>query len=236
MTKKKLNKKVIFTANLNGLSKADELKKITAYGQAVKDNTVLVPDILPVATELLSKVAIINTKIIAHTNLTKQLTSATEELNNLQQEVKNIVVDQWLPYVQENLSNDIEGAMELGFGVKGQSTTVETKGKADESHPVIIRIDMNVQLQHTLHIVNSETSLPTRPDDAEYLAVYRQIGGVAPIDIANLKEAGIAKRGKYASKFNAEDKGKSVFYILAYISKKTLEPLEMSPVYSAIIN
>jgi len=238
MTKKKLSKKVIYTANLNGLNEADELKKIIAYGHAAKDNAELVPDIKPEAAELLGKTTIIDNKVTEHTNLMNQMKSLTEEINNLQAEAKNIVVDQWLPYVQENLSDDIEGGKKLGFGVRGldNGTSPETIGKAAESHPVIIRIDMNVQLQHVLHIVNSETSKVKLPDDAEYLAVYRQIGGTPPIDIANMKEAGMAKRGKYASKFKAEDKGKIVYYILAYISKKTNEPLEMSPVYTAFVN
>ena len=73
MTKKKLSKKVIYTANLNGLNEADELKKITAYGQAAKENPELVPDIKPVATELLGKTTIIDNKVTEHTNLMNQM-------------------------------------------------------------------------------------------------------------------------------------------------------------------
>ena len=238
MTKKKLDKKVIYTANLGGLTEGDELLKITAYGQAVKDNPTLTTDIDPAATVLLAMTTAINAKFVERTNLMKQLKSLTEGINSQIDDARNIVLDNWLPFVQENHSDNIENGKKLGFGVKGQDngTAPETKGKATESHPVIIRIDMNVHLQHKLHFVNSETSKPKMPKDAMDIAIYSQIGGVMPNDTANMKYDGPSTDNKFVKKFSADDLGKTVFYIVVYIGRKSKQPQGMSPVYSAVIN
>ena len=172
------------------------------------------------------------------TEMIKALKSKTTEIETAQDVLKDIIINKWVLQVQEACGNNTKNIILLGFGLKGvdNGTSDEVVGMAVDSHPMISGIDTKVHLQQKLHIINNVTGGIKLPNDAKQINVYGQIDGIAPNNISTMINFGIARRGKYLHDFDVADIGKIVYYIVAYINKKTLKPMEMSPVMSAYIS
>jgi hypothetical protein len=230
-----MTKKLIVTANLKGLPEANFVQKITGMVQAAQANPTVVSNLTPTAAVVLTKIQGFQGLLVTRDNLRKQQKQNTELILAAETDITNIITSQWAPQVQQAIAGDASKAKLLGFGVKGEDSghTDNVVTKAAESHPIISRVDMNIHLQHTLHVVNSQSGHTKLPDDAKQIDIYEQIGGTAPADIKLMQHIGIVKKGKFINHFEAADMGKTVFYMAVYIDKKTLKPLELSPVVSA---
>jgi hypothetical protein len=206
--------------------------------QAALSNTTMVPALNPTPAQVQAKSTNLNNLLIARDNLRAQQKQNTELIIKDEDDLTNIINSQWVPYIQQQIAGDISKAKLLNFGVKGidDGHTDKQIDIAAESHPVISRIDENVHLQQTLHFINSRSGKNKLPKDAKQVDIYEQIGGTIPASIKTMTHAGIAKRGKFINHFDVADLNKVVYYIAVYIDKKTLLPLEQSPVASGIVN
>jgi len=239
MTKKVINKQVTVTANLTGLTDADFSSKTGGYGQAVTENILLLPTITPAGTVVTTKVGLLNTMFLDRDDIIKLLKAKTAEIAAAKAELNNIVVVQWVPQIQEACGGDPEKIKLIGFGIKGidDGKAAVVVGMASGSHPIINYVDTKVHLQHTVSIINSLTGGRAVAKGASRTEVYMQIGGtVPPNDISKMSHVGAAKKGFRKVNFDISNLGNTVYYIAVYIDKKTGDPLEMSPVYSAFIS
>jgi hypothetical protein len=155
----------------------------------------------------------------------------------------NIFVEQWAPLVKTAIGNDPVKAKLLGWGIKsfdsGHTPTSAALAKeiVIASRPEITRIDINVHLQHSIHIVNNISGKRRLPKGILRIDVYGQTGGTMPTDFSLMGRAlGQASRGKFVHAFTMADVGKIQYYIAVYIDKKTKQPVAQSPVASAMIN
>jgi hypothetical protein len=234
----KLVKKVIVTSNLKGKTETDLLKAVNDRIQAALNNTSIVPALNPTPAQMQTKTQNYATLLVTRDTLRAQQKQNTALILQAEADILNNINSQWVPYIQQQIAGDISKAKLLGFGVKGidNGQADELVEKAAETHPIISRTDVNVHLQHALYITNSRSGKNKLPADAKHIEIYEQIGGTAPTSIKTMVHAGIAKKGKFINHFDDADLGKTVYYIAVYIDKKTLQPLEQSPVVSAMIN
>lgn len=236
-TKKKLFKKLIITTNFYGLSESELPIKMTGMATAALNNPWVVPGLYPAPDDVITLIQARQTLLIKRDLLLAEQKKITEQIHQADTNLKNIFTDLWANQLQQAIGGDESKAKLLGFGIKGVDSghTSDVVGKAADSHPHITRIENNVHLQQTLHTFNSESGHNKLPADARQIDFYEQIGGTPPTDIKQMKHVGIAKRGKFINHFEAEDLGKTVYYIAVYIDKKTLKPLRQSPVVSATV-
>ncbi len=232
-----LNKDVIVTADLSGLSIKDKLAKIGVYGKLMTDKPTIVTGIIPTGAAVTTKVGLVEAKMLKHKALEEDLVALTLEINNDIKELSDIIVKEWVPQVQKACAGDIILINELGFGVKNTKVllTSATKGRVTNSNPIISDVDTTNHLKHGISVINSKTRRIAKPLDALQTNIYGQIGGVIPTDVSKMVTFGIIVRGSYIHEFADEDFGKPVYYIAAYISKKTRKPVAVSPVFSAFV-
>ena len=235
---KKLNKKLIVTSNLKGKNRLQFVKAVNIKIKAATDNNAIVPDLDPTPVQMQAKSDNLSGLLSLHKSLQAQMKSVIEQISQAKDDITNDINSGWVPYVQKKIAGDESKAKLLGYGVKGidNGHSDEVVGKASNSCPFISRIDVNVHLQHTVFILNTESGKKKLPDDARQVDIYVQIGGEPPIGIKSMTYLGQAYRGKFINNFETADAGKTVYYIAVYISKKTRKPLEESRVVSAMIN
>ena len=108
---------------------------------------------------------------------------------------------------------------------------------AADNHPIITKIVNSTHLEQTVCIMNSASGLVGVPKDASRLDVYQlKEGLIAPNDIKKMVNVGSASRGHFTSKFDISELDTIIYYIVVYIDRKTKQPLEMSPVMSAVVS
>ncbi|MGD0710242.1 MAG: hypothetical protein ABR968_03600 [Bacteroidales bacterium] len=238
MTKKKLVKKAVVASNLEGKTETDFVKAVEDIVQAALNNPTLVPALNPTSATVQTKATNLNTLLITRDTLRAQQKQNTELIIKAEDELKDIINRQWAPYVQIQIGGDVSKAKLLNYGVKGvdDGHTAKVITLAVDSHPLLKRIDLNIHLQQTLHFVNSNSGKNKLPADAKQIDIYEQVGGTVPTSIKTMTHVGIAKRGKFINHFDTTELGKVIYYIAVYIDKKTLLPLEQSPVESGIVN
>ena len=237
-TKKKLDKKLIVTVNLKGLSGPKFQSKVTAMATAAHNNPNVVPGLTPTPDDVLTMIGDRENLVLQREALRKSLKSVTEKIHKADTAIKDVITSKWANTVQNTIGTDVGKAKLLGFGIKGVDNghSDDLVGKASESFPHFSEIEISGSLRHILHIRNNITGKAKLPPDAKHINIYQQIGGDEPTDISQMKYIGIATSGKYVADFKPEDKGKTVYYIAVYIDKKTLKPLVQGWVASAIVN
>jgi hypothetical protein len=238
MTKKKLEKKLIVTTDFDGLNEADLAQSFTDKATAAQNNPTIAPGLIPTPPAVLTQIGARQSLILQRGLLQAAQKNNTEQIHHADETLKDIFTSKWAPIIQASIGSDVSKAKMLYFGIKGiddghAPISIETVAT---SHPNISRIDINIHLQHTLNILNSITGHAKLPDDAKQIDIFEQVGGTPPVDIKLMTYVGIAKRGKFINHFDATELGKTVYYMVVYIDKKTLEPLEQSPVFTAVIN
>ena len=254
-SKKVLNKKLILTADFQGKTQEEKLTKETDMVKAQIANPTLVPTLNPTAAAVQADIVAItdpNTGLIHQRAVLEAQTKAlTLQINKGIEDLKNIIVDQWMPQTQTALTATPalaavaeSNAALLLFGVKGQATghgttTIANTARTAASAPVIAKID-NLHNQQTLHIHNNITGKIGHPKDILRVDVYGQTGGTQPADLAALIAngggwLGTAKRGKFVYTPTTANMGKTEYYIAVYIDKTTLKPIANSVVASEAI-
>ena len=257
-SKKKLTKKFILTADLHGKTQEDTLAKETDMVKAQIANPGLVAGLNPTALAVQAKIVAItdpNTGLIHQRAVAEALTkSLTLQINEGIADVKNIIVDDWMPQTQTALTatpalalTAASNAALLLFGVKGiaggaaQTTSIASMSKNATSAPVIVKIDTDVAGEHILHIHNNITGKRGHPTDVAEVDVYAQNGGTQPVNLAALQAAGgqilgEAERGVYINFIpTTVAKNTQIFYIAVYKGKKTKKTVAQSVVASAAV-
>jgi len=236
--KKLLNKMFILTSNLSGLAKGLFATTARGYVAAMGSHPTYIPNLKPTVEEADIEVTKLETLQITKGEIAKAGKANTADIKAQIIAVKKIITYEWMSQAQEALNGDESKAKDLGYGIRGidNGTSAPTIGKAKSSHAIVTKIETEVSLQHTVHTVNNETMSTVLPDGVESLNIYEQIGGVSPISTDGMEMLGIVKNGRYINSFAVADIGKTAYYILCYIAKKTEKKLQMSPVFSAIIS
>ena len=232
-----LEKDVIVVADLSGIPAKQKVEKIGVYANLMTDNPTIVANISPTAAVLQTKVDLINAKFVKHKTMEEALMAFTKEINKDVKEASDVVVKEWVGQVSKACAGNILLIEKLGFGVKNTKVklTTATRGRVTNSNPIISEVDSSVPNRHKIFVINSKTGKAGKPADALQTSVYGQIGGVTPNDVNKMITFGIIDRGVYIHDFDPADKGKVVFYIIAYISKKTKKAVAFSPVFMAYI-
>ena len=170
----------------------------------------------------------------------KKANSIYEQIITEAREIRMTINSQWCSQVQATPGITAADVLLIGMKIKGEgSGGVEAKviNKISISNPLINKIESNLHMQHTAHVINSAKGNKGLPPDAIAINVYVQIGGtVPPTDIDKMTYIGKIKNGSIIKNFTQEDVGKIAYYIAVYIDRKTGEPMIYSPVASALIN
>ena len=255
MTQKKLEKKFILTANF-AKTEDEKLEKETNIVKAQIDNPTYVPGLNPTAASVeLQIVAITDpaTGLIAQRDAARALEkNLTGKVNQAINSVQDIITRQWLPQVEAVLKNDpdkLNKAKTLQLGVKTIDTGETPVGASIAKEislnyfPDISRIDVNVHDQHTIHIKDNLTGKRRLHPGILRVDVYGFTGaqGLAIADLSALIALGggylgEAAKGKFVNTFDSSSTGKTEYYVVVYVSKKTKKPVAQSKVVSALIN
>jgi len=107
-SKKKLTKKFILTADLHGKTQEDTLSKETDMVKAQIANPTLVSGLNPTATTVQGQITAItdpNTGLIHQRAVLEAQTKAlTLQINKGIEDIKDIIIDQWMPQTQSALT------------------------------------------------------------------------------------------------------------------------------------
>jgi len=240
MTSKKiLNKEMEVIAGISGTPIGTQLKTAEGICDAIIANPT-VATVTPTALSVKTKIAGILLLEIEKTDYMKKVNSISEQINAATREVRVTINSQWCSQVQATPGITAADVLLIGMKIKGEgSGGVEAKviNKISISNPLINKIESNLHMQHTAHVINSAKGNKGLPPDAKAIDVYVQIGGtVPPTDIDKMTYIGKIKNGSIVRNFTQEDVGKIAYYIAVYIDRKTGEPMIYSPVASALIN
>jgi len=257
MGKKKLAKKFILTADLHGKTQEDTLAKETDMVKAQIANPTLVPGLNPTAATVQGQITAItdpNTGLIHQRSVLEAQTKAlTLQINKGIEDIRDIIIDDWMPQTQSALTatpalalTAASNAALLLFGVKGvsggaaQATNIALMSKTATSAPVIVKIDTDVAGEHILHIHNNITGKRGHPADVSEVDIYAQTGGTQPANLAALQAAGgqilgEAERGVYIYVIpTTVAKNTTIYYIAVYKGKKTKKTVAQSVVATAV--
>ncbi len=238
MTEKKLNKKLIVTTNFYGMTDGQFISKTSTMAKEAGDNPSYVPGLNPTPGDVLTVIDDLKTLLKKRADLKQQQKALTKNIRAKKDKITDIFTSKWTPQVQLAVGDDLGKLSKLGFGAKGlfDGHSEDAGAKAANTSPLIVAIDTNKSMIHTLRIVNSKSGRAKLPPDARRIDIYMSIGDTEPVDFHKLQYMGSAKRGKKTIHFEPEDIDKTVYYIAVYVDKKTDKPISQSmPKKSKII-
>lgn len=238
-----IQKKVILTANMGGLTEVEKSNKEMQMATSHQTNIALVPGLNPAPTSVISMINAQNALFTERDNLREQMKQITAQIHANDVTITNIFVEQWPSQVKIAIGNDPVKAKLLGWGIKNFDSghiptgTALAKEIVLASRPEIIRIDINVHVQQSIHIVNNISGKRRLPKGILRIDIYGQTGGTMPTDYSLMgRPLGQSSRGKFVHTFTLADVGKIQYYIAVYVDRKTKKPVAQSPVASAMIN
>lgn len=236
-TRKLLVKKIIVVVKLSDLTEIKFKEKVRNIITAMGNNPTYVPNIYPSAADMELEYTNMDDLFKQRGVLATLQKANTASIENAMYKIGSTITSRWANQVQNAPGITLAKIVKLCMDAKGlvNGKTKVVVGKASNSNPIITSVESKHHLQHTINIINSANGKTGKPADANSLNVYMQIGGEMPTDINKMRSAGIATNGKYTEKFKAEDLYKLVYYIAVYISKETLKPMIISPVFIAVI-
>ncbi|MEI8203860.1 MAG: hypothetical protein WCH34_12640 [Bacteroidota bacterium] len=228
---------IIVVPKVSNLSDSDFIANIKAKANAQISHPLYVPLLDPLASVVLDKVNLIETKMDERTELLNQAQGKTKEINSGKKELVGIMNKKWAGQVQNACGDNTAKIKELAFSYKKEHTPEPPNV---ESIPVCDRIVTNVPGMHILWITNNISKKKALPSGILRTDIYGQTGGTAPADLTQLIAngggyLGEADKGKFINTLPGGNKGKIEYYILVYILKKTKKPFSYSIVYSAVI-
>ncbi len=237
MTKKKLKKEVLVTANQSDLTESEFMTdSYDKIGAATDHSSIVTLDPLPAAVKtMLDGLAAKMSKKVA---LEQEHKSLTTEIHEGSDDVRKIFARQWAVQIETAIGDDYSQAQLFKFGIKNvdNGKTDNPLATAANSLPVITRILNDVEMQHTIFFLNSLTGNVAIPDGGDHIDVYEWTGeGMPPRDLKKLTYLGVAKYGKFVNIFAPDDKGKTIWYIAVYVSKKTKTANQLSVAESSIV-
>jgi hypothetical protein len=127
----------------------------------------------------------------------------------------------------------VTGEQKAAMYLKVYDTT-KTASKSPVSHPVG-EADTSQKLKHTISFRDSETpDSKAKPKGIFGCEILYKIGEDAPVDDSQCQSAGIDTNTPYLMNFEGKDAGKTVYYLLRWVSN-TGEKSALSPLFSATI-
>ena len=230
-----LEKKFILTALLMGLKFSDFRKRIIAILKGQEDAPIT--GLTPTPASLQTDMDELDEIFANGEALKLQQIANTEAYNAKIKKIRNVVTDKWMPTVQTACAGDVAKAKGWGFGVKGEyDGHSESPVSVTNSYPVVVDIEYNIHLQHTIHVINNTTEDVNIPKDAESLQLYETFEEANASDIKKMIHLGRVKHGKYINHFHNEEIGKDVWYVLVYVSKdESISPILSTPFKAKII-
>jgi len=224
------------TPNNSNLSDKDMLEDSQSKVKAEVDFPDIVEDLEPTAAATGAKVTAFQNEKLKHDALEAQLMQSTSNLLAMK---KDIMKDfnKWATQIQNAPGIDLGKVQLLHFHVVG---SVPKPPTPPESTPMMSFIETNISGKHTLSIIDNLTQKKALPKDILRTDIYAQTGGTKPNNLSELitnggGRVGEASRGKFVNDLPPGNKGKTEYYILVYISKKTKKPFSYSIVYEATI-
>ncbi|MEI6852929.1 MAG: hypothetical protein WCL06_08805 [Bacteroidota bacterium] len=236
MSTKKLKKKTIVTSNQTGMTDSKVIVDSNDKIKAMELNDTIVPNPDPTAAAMQTKVDDVQKNVYKRDLALQEVKDITVQIKTGLTEIKGIFVDKWAKQIQNAIGDDIGKAKLLKFGIKGiDDGHAEPPINVYNSRPVILKIDVGTHLQHVLDIVNSETKKNPLPYKAKHTDVYALVSDVPPTDIKKMQYLGIAQKGKFTHYLEAADLGKTVWYIVVYVDKKSIKPQQLSVAEKATV-
>ncbi len=236
MSKKKLKKKLVVTTNQKGMTESELVQDSVDKIKAMGDNNTIVPTPDPTILVMGGKAEDIQKNIIKRDLLKQELKDVTVQISSGLSDIKSKFVDKWAKQIQDAVGDDEGKVKLLKFGIKGiDDGHAEPPINVYNSRPVILKIDVGTHLQHTLEIVNSETKKISLPYKAKHTDVYAFLGDEQPSDIKKMQYLGIAQKGKFTHYLEAAELGKTIWYIVVYVDKKSIKPQQLSVAEKATV-
>jgi hypothetical protein len=143
----------------------------------------------------------------------------------------------------EKLDRAFNGRMQSDLSIKDEQRAamglrvydkVKTAAGAIESFPVGM-VDTGAKLRHEISWRDSLTpDSKAKPSGVFGCQILYKIGGTPPVDEKECEEAAIDRSSPYLLEFDGADGGKTVFYLLRWISNSG-EKGALSPLFSATI-
>lgn len=112
--------------------------------------------------------------------------------------------------------------------------TVRTSSGAVASHP-LGSADTSQSLRHEISFRDSDgEGSKAKPKNADFCEIWYKIGGDPPVGYKECQQAGMDRTSPYLMIFEAEDAGKTCYYLLRWIAKNGT-PGAWGPMFSATI-
>ncbi len=229
--------KVKLAPNLSKLGEDDYASESGAIIAAVNTHATVVPGLNPTPAAVKTKWDDRNLIKLKKIDLLDQVKQCDADLEASRIDITNDLTDSWAPQIQKIIAGDVGLAHLLRFHIIGSNPPPPTP---PESVALCTKIDINIPGKHTIHTIDSITQKKALPKDILRCEVYGQTGGIQPTNLPELitnggGRVGEIDKGKFVNELPAGNKGKTEYYILVYISKKTKKPFSYSIVYSATI-
>ena len=143
----------------------------------------------------------------------------------------------------ETLDRAFNGRMQSDLSVKDEQRAamglrvydkIKTAAGAVESFPVGV-VDTGAKLRHEISWRDSNTpDSKAKPAGVFGCQILYKIGGNPPVDAKECEEAAIDRSSPYLMEFDGADGGKTVYYLLRWVSNSG-EKGALSPLFSATI-
>jgi hypothetical protein len=218
---KQLKKKLIVTANLDNLKEADFCSKANSIINAHLHNPTYVPGLTPPATDMETESQAIEDMILHRSRLEAELKATNVSIREQVRKIKNVIVSEWAPQVQNAVGNDESKVKGLGYGIKGKynGKSLPTYNMTN-SYPMILRVEFRSTERQMIFVRNNNLKGRKLPHDAKRLDLYMAFGENAPLDYREMIYLGEVTGGKFFNEFKPEDVGKWVWYVAVYIGRK----------------
>ncbi|MEI6132854.1 MAG: hypothetical protein WCQ41_08545 [Bacillota bacterium] len=224
-------------AGLSGKSEADLVEDVTdkVIAMAEYDTIVTDPDPTPAAAGLI--LTHMKDGISKEAGLLLELKQVRDDIDADKKKLIDIMVNKWAPQIQNTPNITIGQIHVLGFHVTGENPIIPIP---IDTVPVVTKIVTNIPEKHILHVIDSKDEKKAVPTGMLRTDVFAQIGGTKPVNMAGLianggSRVGEVTAGKFIFDVPNGNKGKTVFYILTYIEKKTKKSFSYSIVYDAVV-
>jgi hypothetical protein len=232
-----LIKKLILVLNFRNLSFLLILQKMNAILKAHVAYPTYVPGLNPTTADMDTMLIDAQKLLDKRADLEEQMKANTKQIAQTQTKLTDIFVSKWATQTQAAIGMDEGKAMQLGYGIKGQTPV---NPPSPDCVPLIGKIDINVHGQHTLFCLNFLTGKAALPAGILRIDIYGQTGGTTPVDLTALIAngggyLGQATKGKFVNTFGNDKIGQTEFYIAVYVDKVTKKPFSQSKVVSALI-
>ena len=224
-------------AGVTGKTEADLVEDISEKVKSMDENDTIVTTPDPSTTVVGGVLTHMKDGISKEASLLLELKQVRDDIDADKKKLIDIMVNKWAPQIQNTPNITIGQIHVLGFHVTGENPIIPIP---IDTVPVVTKIVTNIPEKHILHVIDSKDEKKAVPTGMLRTDVFAQIGGTKPVNMAGLianggSRVGEVTAGKFIFDVPNGNKGKTVFYILTYIEKKTKKSFSYSIVYDAVV-